>query len=245
MQGGTMTTLPIPLSEDDLDQVSGGIAKPVGFTQEEFDKLAALQGQLSGNMGNNLEFLHKVAMEQAQTQRQNEMTERLIAREDAKANLLNQANDMKSAADQMTSGAVTSMVMSVISAATSIQGAGLGKFAGGMGESGLHGKTEMADQLHGMMKQSGIDPTQLGQLVNSAGGDKAFASMVGAQMQADAKHAEADGQRDAAAAQYAQQTGDAHKQVQDAMKDMMTQIITFIKDMQKAEVEQMRALTKV
>lgn len=64
-------------------------------------------------------------------------------------------------------------------------------------------------------------------------------------MQAEAKEAEAEGSRDAAEAQYAQQTADMKKDIQDSMNDMIKQIINFIKEMKEAEVEAMRALTRV
>jgi len=66
-----------------------------------------------------------------------------------------------------------------------------------------------------------------------------------ARQQAEAKGMDAQGARDAADAQVAQQQADLKKELQDSLSDMIKQIINFIKELKEAEVDAMRALTKV
>lgn len=88
--------------------------------------------------------------------------------------------------------------------------------------------------------------TTLGQVGHAVGETvRSGGSGTDQRLQAEAKEAEAEGSRDAAEAQYAQQTADMKKDMQESMNDMIKQIINFIKEMREAEVEAMRALTKV
>lgn len=81
----------------------------------------------------------------------------------------------------------------------------------------------------------------------SALGDTTSRAGAGAdaKQQAEAKALDAQGSRDAAEAQYAQQQADLKKELQDSLSDMIKQIINFIKELKEAEVDAMRALTKV
>jgi hypothetical protein len=88
--------------------------------------------------------------------------------------------------------------------------------------------------------------TSLGQ-VSSATGDIGRSGSASADTlaQAEAKKIDAEGARDAAEAQYAQQTADMKKELQESLNEMIKQIINFIKEMKDAEVDAMRALTRV
>ncbi|WAJ30505.1 hypothetical protein [Antarcticirhabdus aurantiaca] len=84
-----------------------------------------------------------------------------------------------------------------------------------------------------------------GQAIETIGGiQKTIGGSADSAMQATAKKSEAEGSRDAADAEYAKQVADGKKEIQDAMNEMMKQIINFIKEMQDAEVEAMRAITR-
>jgi hypothetical protein len=78
-----------------------------------------------------------------------------------------------------------------------------------------------------------------GQGINAGG------TSTDSKAQAEAKKLEAQGSRDAAEAQEAQQTADSKKQMEEALNDMIKQIINFLKEMREAEVDAMRSLTKV
>ena len=88
--------------------------------------------------------------------------------------------------------------------------------------------------------------TAMGQTVNALG-DMGRSGGAGADgiMQAEAKREEAEGARNAAEAQFAQQTADMKKELQDSMNEMIKQVINFLKELREAEVDAMRALTKV
>ncbi|KQT54068.1 hypothetical protein ASG43_00025 [Aureimonas sp. Leaf454] len=91
--------------------------------------------------------------------------------------------------------------------------------------------------------QRAMTSGQIGEAVGS--GMKTVGGTTDASLQADAKHDDAQGARDAADATYQQQVGDQKKELQQAMDEMIKQLISFLKDMQENEVDAMRALTKV
>jgi len=97
----------------------------------------------------------------------------------------------------------------------------------------------VANTKSGIAGAFGQAGSALGDTTSRAG------SGVDAKQQADAKALDAQGSRDAAEAQYAQQQADLKKELQDSLSDMIKQIINFIKELKEAEVDAMRALTKV
>ena len=70
-------------------------------------------------------------------------------------------------------------------------------------------------------------------------------SSTDSQLQAQAKRQEAQGSRDAARAQFEEQVAERRKAMEDALNDMIKQIIAFLKDLQDAKVDGMRAMTRV
>ena len=89
-------------------------------------KLEGAANTISSFLGlaTDINILGKLMIMHANEQRKNALDQRLEAREEAKTNLLNQAGqDMKAAGD-MRSGAIASLVLSVVSAAVSIGMAG-------------------------------------------------------------------------------------------------------------------------
>lgn len=83
--------------------------------------------------------------------------------------------------------------------------------------------------------------------VGSAFGDttRSIGTSLDARAQAEAKKTDAEGTKDAAEAQYIQQTADTKKELQDSLNDMIKQIIDFLKEIENAKVEGMRAFTRV
>ncbi|MBC8130162.1 MAG: hypothetical protein H7Y08_07545 [Rhizobiaceae bacterium] len=91
--------------------------------------------------------------------------------------------------------------------------------------------------------QQAMTSAQIGEAVGT--GFRIAGTATDSMMQAGAKTADAEGARDAAEATYQQQVGDQKKEIQQAMDEMIKQLINFLKEMQEAEVDAMRALTKV
>jgi hypothetical protein len=78
--------------------------------------------------------------------------------------------------------------------------------------------------------------TQLGSGVGNSGNSI---------MQAQSKEDDAQAAEAAAAAQYAEGQADINKDLQNTMSEFIKTIINFLKELKEAEVDQMRALTKV
>lgn len=250
-------------------------------------------------IGDIARFLARAMIEFAGDQRQSALKDRLAARQQAKAELLEQAGKMDDAANKMISGATTALIIGAVGGALSIAGSGLAAL-GSVRQLGTMTKSmkstqaasenasKFTDEFSNLNKlaqhTSGVDAakiksattatkasqkaadmahdaekavfdvastkaqmfTSLGQ-VSSATGDigRSGSASVDTLAQAEAKKIDADGARDAAEAQYAQQVADMKKELQDSLNDMIKQIINFIKEMKDAEVDAMRALTRV
>jgi hypothetical protein len=110
--------------------------------------------------------------------------------------------------------------------------------------------TDQAMKVAGQafMKAQGVGNvfSAIGQMGTAVGqGTSAYGSSEDTKAQAAAKKMEAQGSRDAAEAQELQQAADNKKQIEEALNDMMKQIINFLKELREAEVDAMRSLTKV
>lgn len=209
-------------------------------------KLASLFDS-SAFVGDIAKFLGRALIEFAAEQRKNALDERMAAREAAKAELMSQAGKMEAAAEKMMTGAITNLVMGVAAGAISIAGG----IASSVGSFAAIGKMSAAmksgsDQAFKSAEALSTAFSGIGSAVRS-GGDMIGAGGRGAEgiTQAEAKKTEAEGSRDAADAQFQQQTADLKKDIQQQMDEMIKQIINFLKEMREAEVDAMRALTKV
>ncbi|WP_378940821.1 hypothetical protein [Mesorhizobium sp. ANAO-SY3R2] len=237
----------------------GALEAKLTSLQNAAKLLADLPPETTAFVGNIAKFLARAMIEMAGEQRQNALADRMNARETAKAELMNQADSMDKAADKMTEGALTALIAGVIGGAISIAGS-LGTAVSGLSQ--LSKMSTAIQSMKGMTPQEAAtslasnafakaqSATQvyagIGQLATSSGEIvKTAGSTTDARLQADAKRQEAQGMRDAADAQFAQQTAELKKEVQDTMNDMIKQIINFIKELKDAEVEAMRALTRV
>ena len=244
------------------DLAPGDLSTP----QDIKNKLASLQNAAkltadlppatSAYVGNIAKFLARAMIEMASEQRQNALADRMAARETAKAELISQAGQMEKAADKMAQGALTSLITGVIGGAISV-GASLGGAIAGASQlskmstaTGMKGATPdaIAAAKTAFDKGQTISSTASSfAQVGTAFGDitKTGGSSSDGRLQADAKREEAQGSRHAAEAQYAQQAAELKKDVQDTMSEMIKQIINFIKELKEAEVDAMRALTRV
>ncbi len=224
-------------------------------------------------VGNIARLLARIMIEQTAEQRQNALNDRLAAREQAKADLMGQADKLDEAATKMMEGANTALITGLVAAslqilASAVSLVGSLKALGGMSDAqkatqktldDVAGKTldeaaqkavdhalQATKQLFDKAGALGGVFTAIGQIGTAAGqGINAAGSSQDAKAQAQAKEMEAEGSRNAAEAQESQQTADNKKQIEEALNDMMKQIINFLKELREAEVDAMRSLTRV
>lgn len=136
--------------------------------------------------------------------------------------------------------------------ADAVQLGKLERLAPGMSKLAPDAIAQSQGKLGGLDKQftalnSQMQVTAAKSQVVASSGDvtKMLGSTTDARLQAEAKREDAGGARDAADAQVAQQQAELKKDVQDTMNEMIKQIINFLKEMKDAEVDAMRALTRV
>ena len=139
-----------------------------------------------------------------------------------------------------------------IANADAVQLGKLEKLAPGMSKMAPDSIAQSQGRLGGLDKQFTALNSQMqvtatkSQVVTSSGDvTKMLGSTTDARLQAEAKREDAGGARDAADAQVAQQQAELKKDVQDTMNEMIKQIINFLKEIKDAEVDAMRALTRV
>lgn len=232
------------------DLVPGDVDTPqkLQATLDNFETAAAQLGNAGSEVisfvGDISKILARLMIEQTASQRQNALNDRLAAREQAKSELMNQADQMDKAADKMIEGATTMMITAIVSAAIQIVGATV-SIAGSafnlraMSKAADKNAFDIANGTMQAFQAANTVGTAFGQGVNAGG------TTTDSKAQAEAKKLEAQGSRDAAEAQEAQQTADTKKQMEEALNDMMKQIINFLKELREAEVDAMRSLTKV
>ena len=92
-------------------------------------------------------------------------------------------------------------------------------------------------------QQRGQDWSNASQANNQLG--QGFSSFISTMTQAEGKKLEAEGDVDAANAQYQQSEADKAKDVQQAFQDTITKLISFLKDMMDSKANQLQAFTKV
>lgn len=249
---------------------------PPVLTAEELEEAISRLQQLFASSNSAeviMSLIGKLMIEQAQSQRESALNNRLNAREEAKGQLLDQASQMDKAAAEMVSGAIVSLVMTVVASAIAIAGAGLSlksSFGGTQAKIEAANKAG-ADYAGGMMK-AGMSPTgavtaggqvakdTLGKTVTNLDKFGMLANQIGqavsnilsaggglgkAMYEAASKEAEADGARLAAQAQDTQADADMAKEIQSALDEMLKAIINFLKELREAEANQMQALTRV
>jgi hypothetical protein len=232
------------------DLVPGDVDTPqkLQATLDNFEAAAAQLKDASSEVitfvGDISKLLARMMIEQTGQQRQNALNDRLAAREQAKGELMSQADQMDKAADKMIEGANTALVTAIISAVVQIAGATIA-IAGSafnlraMGNAANKDAFDIANGYTQVFQAANAIGTAGGQGINAGG------TSTDTKAQAEAKKLEAQGSRDAAEAQEAQQQADSKKQMEEALNDMIKQIINFLKELREAEVDAMRALTKV
>ncbi|WP_375453307.1 hypothetical protein [uncultured Methylobacterium sp.] len=202
---------------------------------------AALGSRVGG--GDSLEFLARVLIEQAAEQRKNALDDRLNAREQAKTELMSQAQMSTDQAKELKDGAVKAMIVSIVFSAVSIVASVASVGVGLNGISKLGSTTasvaETGKALGGMSQSIGGLATTANQVGQAGSG---YAST---DAQATAKEKEAQGAVDAAMAQDLQAKGDMKKEMQETMNDMIKSIINFLKEMADAKAQQMQVMTRV
>lgn len=233
------------------DLVPGDVDTPqkLQATLDSFEAAAAQLGDASSEVitfvGDISKMLARLMIEQTGQQRQNALNDRLAAREQAKGELMSQADQMDKAADKMIEGASTMMITAIVSAVIQLAGATVAIVGSAVNLKGM--KDVLGDKNKFDLANGWTQAFQAANTVGSAAGQgiNAGGTSTDSKAQAEAKKMEAEGSRDAAEAQEAQQTADTKKQTEEALNDMIKQIINFLKELREAEVDAMRALTKV
>lgn len=218
-------------------------------------------------------LLGKLMIEQAASQRHSALQDRIASRQAAKADLMDQATSMDKAAEQMMTGAIISLVMTVVSSAISVIGsvAALSNTFSGFGDK-VSNATKAGQALSDASKEAGMGAqkaaglgSRLTQEILSktvSRTEQAFnileklapavsnaingAAQFGKSVtDSDAKHIEAAGARSAAKAQDKQADADQAKEIQQALDEMLKAIINFLKELRETEANMMQAMTKV
>ncbi|MBB3950334.1 hypothetical protein [Aureimonas jatrophae] len=221
----------------------------------ESNNAAAGSGAPSG--GATTKELFRLMIETQANQRTAALQSRTLGYEQAQAHSLAQAAEMTNAADDMEAGAEKAMIISAV-----VGGVGMAMSAGSaiaqgrqvtkMAQTARMGAAdEVLDTTSNLGQKFAVDTKRfdvtasvgsLGQTVGGIG--SAQANAQDSTSQADAKRHEAKGSEEAAQSSAAQQRADMAKEVQQAMSEMINQIINQLKEMQEAKVDAMRAITR-
>jgi hypothetical protein len=183
--------------------------------------------------------LAQAMLEQAQKARQDAMDSRKSAQELAKLELMNQATTLRNTAVKMQQAAITQLVTSVVQSAVSISASQLSLKNSIKVVQAPKTVIDSKAKIQQLNDDKLAIKTGIGKLPPTEQKTKLD------QFQAKSKEAEAEGAKYAAEAQQAAQQAQMSAEVIKAMNEMMQQIINFLKELREAEVEQMKALTKV
>lgn len=212
------------------------------------EAMARASGAISGSpvWRDVIDVLARAMIEQAAEQRQNALNDRLNARDQAKTELLSQAESLKDQASELKDGAKSAMILSIVFSSLSIVAAGVSIVGGGLGGVGSSDGVrvvakggQVGNALYGSSQGATSIGGSLGQIGQSSSGYETTSA------QATAKEMEAQGQIDAAQAQEMQNVADLKKEMQDSMNDMIKSIIAFLKELSDAKAQQMQVMTKV
>lgn len=236
--------LPPAQAELFLAMVRSGDIAPGGEIPADLARTLDTLANVSAMLGDgsiwkdSLDVLARAMVEQSAEQRQNALKDRLSARDQAKTELLSQAETLKNQASELKDGAMKAMIISIVLSATSIvmsAGSAVGFKIGGAKTTTETGATA-ANGISGAFSSMAQSVGQIGQ----AGSGYASTSS-----QAKAKEYEAQGQIDAAESQTQQSIADIKKEAQDTLNEMVKSIINFLKELQDAKAQQMQAMTRV
>ncbi|WP_341367301.1 hypothetical protein [Yoonia sp. BS5-3] len=177
--------------------------------------------------------LGRALVELGALQRKEALTDRLNAREAAKNELKAAAGELDRAAKATIAGAITNLVMSVVSVAISMAFAGRSgaAMAGAKGDAAVNAAASKAQTINMMGGAVNGVSTSLGG-VGQASADAA------------SKNFQADQNRQQADAEVTKSEGELEANEQQALNEFLSQIIQFIKELRDAEVEQLAVVTR-
>lgn len=111
------------LQAPDLSPKNGKVPEDIDARLNSLEGAVKLVSDFLG-LAEDVQLLAKLIIMHVNDQQKQALDNRIAAREEAKQNQLKQADEMRSSADKMLSGAITSLVLSVVSAAVSLGMAG-------------------------------------------------------------------------------------------------------------------------
>lgn len=215
-----MSLAPSSKGKYDVDGALDRIEKLV----DKVTDFAAKVTQLLGSSA--IDLLSRALVEMAADQRKAALESRLRARDDAKTELMSQAQTMRDDAAKIMAGAIVGAVLQIAAAGLSIGASS--KALGKLSDGDTTG-AEITNAIGGAIKSIG----------------DAVANAINSSLQAAAKIDQAQGTEHAAQAEEIKAKGDIAKELGDAVQDMVKAIINFLKELKDAQAEQMRSLTKL
>lgn len=219
------------------NKLEAALANATAGGDGALDALKSLLGQMG--IGDDLSTL---MVEFAAMGRQNALDQRLASREQAKDELMSQAEATRAAAITQVVVAAVTLVVSVVTTGLSLNQASkageTSKQLGKLADEGGENQAKVAEITNAAAKQQTQNQawtqvvSSIGQTAEGAGG---LASGL----------FQAGGQVDAANAQMEQSNSDLSKKVMDDFEEMVRATIQFLKEMQQAETDLMANMTRV
>lgn len=195
----------------------------------------------------SLQVLARLMIEQAATNRQDALQDRLNARNLSTTQLLSQAQSSKDAAKEIKDGAVAAMVTAIVFAAVSIVASSL-SIVGGVksGSDAANYAANNAGKMDGFVASGFAASSQATQGLSQTAGQvgQAGSGYASSDSQAAVKELDAQGQIAAAQAQASQNQADLSKEFMDAMGEAIKQIMNFLKELHDAKAQSMQVLTR-
>jgi len=233
-KGNLAGAAPVALPLSDLSGgLSGATGKPTdyapasGVDYQDPTQVNGAEARLSqaieklgGSTIDATELLAIVMVYLESAQRKESLDEVLDAHQQAKDAAMSKANDQRKEADDIKSGAIAALTCAAVSAAVSV-----GCAVATKGDSKLPLKQAL-DAVARLSGETGVGASAKGFL------------------DASAKNHAADGSVHDADAQSANIRAEQAKATQSNLSDSMQKLIAFLKDMQAAKVEAMRAITR-
>lgn len=194
-------------------------------------KMEQIQQLLNNsNSSEAARLLGRLMVELGALQRKEALNDRLLARDAAQAELKAGANKMDKAATATMSGAISSLVLGMVSAAASIAYA---KFSAQAMMKAPDTQTGLA-----VAQQMNMKGGALGGLGNSA---SQFSNSIG---QSVSQTHQADQAREQANAEVTKSEGELESTEQQALHEFISQMIQFLKELREIEAEELGVFAK-
>lgn len=242
-----------------FSDITGGGNGGAGVDIDHAEAIMNLVSQLTTKLWeaplSEIDALARVVVEEAAAQSRQALDQSRNQADAAKAQLMSQAATLRQEASQMMSGAIASLVMTVVSSAISILSAGkqLSDLSSVKAPSGeefekmtpeAQKEAQSAYQTEMQKVNAQVGAFNMGtsgvtQLLQGIG------SFVNTVYQADAKETEAKSAEDSADAQQLQSYSDQSQKISQDLGKLADQIIAILKEINDAKAQMMQSMTRV